>query len=130
MNCWLIYKRHCSDLSIPQTKVIMLQEFKLSLAESLLLAGKNPIAKKRGRPSSAGGIDAEFQKKKRNSPATHSIPSHDIRTDGYHHYPEVKDRGRCKNPNCKGVPIFYCSKCKVHLCISKERNCFLAFHTK
>lgn len=130
MNCWLLYRRDSSDLDIPERKVMMLQEFKLSLAESLLLEGKNPMAKKRGRPSSNGGTAAQFAKKKKSSPATKPIPAEGVRTDGYHHYPVVTTRGRCKNPDCKSAPVFYCQKCKVHLCITKDKNCFVEFHTK
>lgn len=67
VNCWLLYRRHCQDLGIPSRKIMMLQEFKLFLAEALLLEGKSVLAKKRGRPSSAGSIAAEFAKKKRES---------------------------------------------------------------
>ncbi|XP_037778669.1 piggyBac transposable element-derived protein 3-like [Penaeus monodon] len=130
VNCWLLYRRDSSDLDIPERKVMMLQEFKLSLAESLLLEGKNPMAKKRGRPSSNGGTAAQFAKKKKSSPATKPIPAEGVRTDGYHHYPVVTTRGRCKNPDCKSAPVLYCQKCKVHLCITKDKNCFVEFHTK
>ncbi|KAK3862225.1 hypothetical protein Pcinc_031890 [Petrolisthes cinctipes] len=130
VNCWLLYRRDCKDLGIPSRKIMMLQEFKLSLAEALLLEGKSVLVRKRGRPSSAGSIAAEFQRKKREFPATKAIPGDEIRTDGYHHYPVVMVRGRCKNPNCKSVPVFFCNKCKVHLCITKDKNCFLEFHTK
>ncbi|KAK3868825.1 hypothetical protein Pcinc_025863 [Petrolisthes cinctipes] len=85
-------KRDCKDLGIPSRKIMMLQEFKLSLAEALLLEGKSVLVRKRGRPSSAGSIAAEFQRKKREFPATKAIPGDEIRTDGYHHYPVVMVR--------------------------------------
>ena len=45
VNCWLLYRRDCKDMEIP-AKNVMLQEFKLSLAEALLLEGKRPCRKK------------------------------------------------------------------------------------
>ncbi|CAL4133200.1 unnamed protein product [Meganyctiphanes norvegica] len=37
-------------------------------------------------------------------------------------------RGRCRNVGCKSVPVFYCMKCKVYLCIGNGKNCFAGFH--
>lgn len=36
---------------------------------------------------------------------------------------------RCKNENCQKKTFTFCIKCKVHLCLLEERNCFLDFHT-
>ncbi|MPC47312.1 hypothetical protein E2C01_041054 [Portunus trituberculatus] len=67
----------------------------MSVAKSLLLEGKNPVARKRGRPSSASAIATEFTKKKKRSPATKSIPEDVIRTDSYNHFP-VKSWDTCR----------------------------------
>ena len=37
VNCWLLYRRDCKDMQVPSKHVMMLQEFKLSVAEALLL---------------------------------------------------------------------------------------------
>ncbi|MPC08366.1 hypothetical protein E2C01_000952 [Portunus trituberculatus] len=58
--------------------MMLLQEFKMSVAESLLLEGKNPVA---------SAIATEFTKKKKRSPTTKSIPEDVIRTDSYNHFP-------------------------------------------
>ena len=130
VNCWLLYRRDCKDMEIPAKNVMKLQEFKLSLAEALLLEGKRPCRKKRGRPSNAASVSLQHDKKLKSSPATKAIPSAEVRTDGYHHFADVVTRGRCKNPGCKAAPVFFCNKCQVHFCITKNKNCFKEFHTK
>ena len=130
VNCWLLYRNDCKDMDIPYNNVMMLQEFKLSVAEALLLEGKQPHPRKRGRPSAAESVSLLHDKKKKSSPATKMIPRVEVRTDGYFHFAKVGSRGRCKNPGCKAAPVFFCEKCQVHLCITAKKNCFYEFHTK
>ena len=85
-------------MDIPYNNVMMLQEFKLSVAEALLLEGKQPHPRKRGRPSAAESVSLLHDKKKKSSPATKMIPRVEVRTDGYFHLSKVGSRGRCKNP--------------------------------
>ncbi|XP_028657085.1 piggyBac transposable element-derived protein 3-like [Erpetoichthys calabaricus] len=96
VNSWLLYRRDCESLQLPKKKIQSLQEFKMSITEALLLEEKSNRPTKRGRPSTSS-TDVEFANKKRRGPATKSIPGSDIRLDGLHHYPEVTNRGRCKN---------------------------------
>ena len=109
---------------------MMLQEFKLKIAKCLLMKGKKPSSKKRGWPSAGESVLFQFDKKQKSSPATKAIPSAEVGTDGFNHFPIVVSHGRCKNPGCKTAPVYFCQECKVHLCITKDKNCFLHFHTK
>lgn len=62
----------------------------------------------------------------------------DGRFDGFDnaHWPfndEKKCQSRCKLKGCKGQTHVYCGKCSndkkmVHLCFTKQRNCFLNYH--
>ena len=97
-------------MDIPYNNVMMLQEFKLSVAEALLLEGKQPHPRKRGRSSAAESVSLLHDKKKKSSPATKMIPRVEVRTDGYFHLSKVGSRGRCKNPGCKAAPEFFCEK--------------------
>lgn len=59
-------------------------------------------------------------------------PSDGIRYDCVGHWPEIdskKNASRCKNETCTFKTHFFCSKCKVYLCIRQHRNCFRQFHT-
>jgi hypothetical protein len=70
-------------------------------------------------------LDIEVMKK----PIAAPVPVHKIRTDKTGHWPTfTKKRGRCKKPNCVGIPEVICTKYKVHLCFSPSSNCFMEFH--
>lgn len=59
-------------------------------------------------------------------------PEHTIRYDGIDHYPfldAIFNRGtRCKMEGCQLKSQYYCVKCKVHLCLKRNKNCFQTFH--
>lgn len=58
-------------------------------------------------------------------------PDFSIRFDGKNHYPAKENWNnatRCKLEDCKMKSHVYCAKCKVHLCLEPERNCYLKFH--
>lgn len=56
-------------------------------------------------------------------------PKPSITLDKMGHYPIFsKKMTRCKNDECNKKTRIHCSKCKVALCIVKNRNCFLKFH--
>uniref|UniRef100_A0A3B3SQF8 PiggyBac transposable element-derived protein domain-containing protein n=1 Tax=Paramormyrops kingsleyae TaxID=1676925 RepID=A0A3B3SQF8_9TELE len=54
----------------------------------------------------------------------------DVRKDGVDHLPTWETRQRCKHCPGSHFSHVYCAKCKVNLCLNKDRNCFLAFHEK
>lgn len=58
-------------------------------------------------------------------------PKNSMRYDGKGHLP-IFDKNsyasRCKNEDCKFKTNMECIKCKVHLCCTRERNCFTEFH--
>ena len=94
------------------------------------MEGKKPSSKKRDRPLAGKSDLFQFDKKQKSSPATKAIPSAEVRTDGFNRFPIVVSRGRCKNPDAKLPLSTFVKKCKVHLCITKDKNCFLHFYTK
>ncbi|KAK4874020.1 hypothetical protein RN001_013380 [Aquatica leii] len=53
-----------------------------------------------------------------------------VKVDHMPHLDNNKKGKRCKYPTCNKKTHFYCDKCSVHLCIKKERNCFVTFHRK
>lgn len=62
-------------------------------------------------------------------------PPDAVRFDGMGHFPSnVAKRGRlCKLKSCQADrklrSTFWCQKCRVYLCLKKDRNCFLVYHT-
>lgn len=123
VNSWILWRRNLknNDLYLP------LSEFKIGIAE--ILTATNSIQRKRGRPSSAS-LQPKLELKKKKYPFS-QIPAQEIRTDNLNHLPIVNDdRQRCKYPECKGKSQISCGKCKVFLCLNKDRNCFSQFHTE
>lgn len=122
-NSWLEYKQDALALGVSQNKIIDLYNFRECIANSLL-----SIPKSRGRPSSSADPIPSTSR----TPIQHS-PIVSIRYDNYNHFPAVDnkpDSSRCKYEKCKSKTKYYCIKCKVNLCIFKDRNCFLDYHKK
>lgn len=67
---------------------------------------------------------------KQNTGPRDYLPPVSVRTDDAGHWPsQGNQKGRCKMPGCKGIVKTRCLKCKISLCITSERNCFVDFHT-
>ena len=127
VNSWLLYRRKENELMTKPCHQNSLCEFKMRLANSLLLSKKNTSVKR--ECPTAYSVQDEYVKKRKTGRATKYLPEEDVRKDGFGHFPAITDaRGRCKFPGCKGKIRLSCVKCQVHLCCEKKRNCFLKFH--
>lgn len=120
------YDMDCDLLGIPKAKRLALLHFRRRLAESLVLRNKISGAK-RGRPSSLSSPLPVVVPRRPGEVR----PSTEIARDGIGHFPAHDDGcgTRCKLTGCKGKSRIKCIKCKVHLCLTKDKNCFLSFHT-
>lgn len=126
VNSWLEYKQQAENLGVQKKKILDLLGFRESVAEHLILFKSAP---KRGRPSASDQNDEVPLKRTRYE----SMPYTEMRYDGHDHMPlvdEKKENTRCKLEMCKYKSHIYCSKCNVHLCIMKGRNCFANFHSR
>lgn len=122
VNAWLEYRRDADKENLP--KQLDLLDFTLRVIEGLSAAGSKPVATKRGRPSLSPLQVLKHPRMAENRPIQ------DVRFDQLGHFPlhdETRER-RCKMEGCTGRTRLMCEKCKVHLCITKSRNCFRAFH--
>lgn len=57
--------------------------------------------------------------------------SYDERFDNLNHWLETDHNGsrsNCKLPGCGMLTHVFCTKCTVHLCVNKNRNCFHQYH--
>ncbi|XP_046662980.1 piggyBac transposable element-derived protein 3-like [Homalodisca vitripennis] len=128
VNAWLVYRRDCSQKNYPKKEIKDLLEFRSDVAAALCSQGKQQ-ARKRGRPSLEDQEEAAYEEKKKKGPAK-APPEVDVRKDGLGHWPVVaEDRQRCKKSGCKGITTVKFNKCQVHLCLTKNRNCFSSsFH--
>lgn len=132
-NAWLEYKEQASRLGISKKDVLDLLGFRAYVAEVLIKANKTP-ARKKGRPSSAtSNPPSPAPPSPSTSRATEIRPVSEIQFDQLGHFPNFDSKkfaSRCKNLDCKGQTRVICIKCQVHLCLNKEKNCFLSFHVK
>lgn len=111
----------------PEIEVMPYLDYRFRLAKTLIYASKT-IQKKKGRPSSAN-IDENIAEPKKAKPEFQ--PLQEIRFDHTDHLPlhdQKKLSGRCKFPGCSGKSHIICSKCKVHLCMNANNNCFYQYH--
>lgn len=123
INAWIFYRRDQKKLE-PRKKTMPLRRFQASVAASLISSGK--VQTKVGRPFSSPGRETPPPQQRRKRKAS-SVPP-DVRTDRIDHFPIWDTRQRCKH--CTGVHFthVYCGKCRIHLCLNKDRNCFCAHH--
>ena len=129
VNSWLLYKRDALHHQLPKSKVIPLAFFKIKVAFSLIMAGKQ-CSCKRGRPSLPDAPTLTPKPAKVGRPLQ-SLPDPPIRYDSVGHWPTVEEQRRmCKRRGCSGKTNIVCSKCKINLCLNGKQNCYIQFHTK
>lgn len=124
VNGWLLYKRHCAQLSIKSR--LSLLAFRMQIAQTLAHLKSNPLKRRSGMAAEVGIVPAKHLI---HSPVT-PRPTVDVRYDGMNHWPQYGEKkNRCKF--CKfGYTFLYCAKCNMHLCLLPSRNCFKASHVK
>nr|XP_039250202.1 piggyBac transposable element-derived protein 3-like [Styela clava] len=137
-NSWLEYRDIERANGTPRSRIMDLLEYRSEVAFALLKANvfttalvKSPSV---GRPrSTSQQVQTEIQvphlaKRRKSS----ERPVGDVRYDGFMHFPScINGLGqRCKYEGCNGRSRVKCNKCNGFLCLTKEKNCFLSFHSK
>ena len=116
VNGWLLYRRCSEQLRVLKKNQHNLLQFMKGVADAFLFAGKET---KKANIKKA----YTYKWKKPMVPK----PIADIRFDEIHHWPEFGDKlNRCRV--CSMLSFVYCSKCRIYLCLQKERNCFKQFN--
>lgn len=124
-NAWLEYIQDHPDMR--RSRLLDLMHFRLQIAEALITSV--PSKRKRGRPSQE--IEDAPMDPPHKKAARIQRPCSDSRYDGVDHWPEARDQAvpsRCKYERCRGRSRIFCKKCRVPLCLTKDRNCFYRFH--
>ncbi|XP_055065993.2 zinc finger protein 576, tandem duplicate 1 [Misgurnus anguillicaudatus] len=129
VNSWIQYKQDYSHIA----DLLSLMAFRLEVAKALILSS---------------GVDAQDSSPpcppapKQHGPDTSSRPSPvletplpdvDTRYDGFGHWPEQlaeSEEAKCRFGGCGRTSRVRCLKCCVFLCISRNHNCFLKFHSQ
>lgn len=139
VNGWILYRRHSKQKNTPVREQLDLMQFTARVSESLVLQDKMPplLNRKRpGRPSRAqvnfnteesSDDEPQANYKKRRSVLSCG-PSVSVRYDNTGHFPAHSEpKQRCKV--CHNYVRMICMKCNCHLCVTKDKNCFLEYHT-
>ncbi|XP_031356899.1 piggyBac transposable element-derived protein 2-like [Photinus pyralis] len=121
VNSWLLYRRDCRlhDITSYKKLVVFRSEIGHAFLQSL-----SKDRKRVGRPSSRES-SPQLQRKRTVNPQ----PIDDVRYDGREHWPvHIEPKQRCRS--CQAYSRLACEKCKIPLCLTKDRNCFKAYHIK
>lgn len=118
INAWLRHRCHARLLKV---KSLKLADFQADLATQLVYSQPRVGRPKLGS-SSASPVQSNIYRR--------SIPPPVTRMDNVGHLPVyATKRGRCKEKACPGFTHVKCDKCDVFLCFTKDKNCFMSFHT-
>lgn len=125
VQSWNEYRIDCEKSAIPKRQVMDLLAFRMRLADQLVYA---PSPAKR---SSRITLEDVRSKNQRVDKSRERRTDDDIRYDGFDHFPEYSEnRVRCKLETCNGKSQVFCSKCRVHLCLNLNHNCYRDYHKK
>ncbi|XP_049511408.1 piggyBac transposable element-derived protein 3-like [Dermacentor silvarum] len=116
-NSWLLYTR---DMRNQQKRTKDILKFRLSVAEALITKAEEETTK------SDSDTDGQPDTKRA------SLPPLQATAKGVDHLPRLADvpnSSRCKMKGCNMKTKFFCVKCKLFYCITKERRCFEEVHS-
>ena len=125
VNAWLVYRHHCNQLKVSKKSYLSLIKFTMMIAAALT---KSRITQRAACCPSKTKSDGDLPIERRKQLAPVSVA--DSQYDNVFHWPECcKKKSKCRF--CKtGTKRVYCTKCDMCPCLSKSRNCFVAYHSK
>lgn len=114
-NAWLQYRQDCFFAGVTKYKVKQYLQFKMAIGRALLLIESDDS-------------DGEFAVPR--SMKFVKVPTPESRTKGMHLHEmsDIPTQMKCRQPGCKMKTYVCCTKCNVFLCLTKARNCYVAFH--
>ena len=130
VNSWMQYREDAQSNQIPKKKTYDLLKFRKLMAEALL---STPNKKRKDVLEEDEDCTEGEGQTKRKCYTPSNRPVADKRYDGYDHWPtvdDIKSPRMCRMEECKSRTKTRCEKCDCYLCLSKDKNCFKAFHVK
>lgn len=120
VNGWQLYRRNVRQLQVPQKYYLV--DFQTYIARALCTIGADD-RKKAGRPRLHTPPITPKRGPKR------MLPIPETRFDTFNHWP-IPNPNKSRCAHCKkGQSRITCNKCKINLCLTNAKNCFLIFHT-
>ena len=133
-NAWLLYKRERMVDEDP-TPYFSLFDFKHNVSQCLRLEKKPLVTPMKGVKSIHGirptlsSVSVSQTLKFEQGHRTQPIPPTEVREDQTGHFTLFrKSRGTCRNSGCTSSVVSWCLKCRLYLCCSSQKRCFLEFH--
>lgn len=125
---WLTRRRVEVADNTPKKDRTDLLSYKTDLADRLL-QGQVEVFRDDDEDDGNEILPETPPKRRKPTPLPHDLQ----RTSGVRHMPELVSasttRHRCRVPGCNSTNArFFCTTCKVHLCITNARNCFKLIH--
>ena len=128
INSWILYRKVMARRGIPTKDIMNLANFRSELADTLCKYS-TPIP--RGRPSLSSLLEQQPPPKLRKGKPCQVLPPRDVILDGVgHEQTRTPERMRCMFPSCNLKTVTMCTKCNVHLCAKKTKDCFNELHRK
>lgn len=136
-NSWILYRHDKKQEGVDLKSIKQLRFFKLDVAKRIIDAnidtGDENSLNEESQQENEEQLqdDSQVQRprfRKRNAPVP--LPSERERYRGALHLPEVSDiQKKCRFAGCQKKTKMMCTSCKIHLCLTNERNCYKIFHT-
>ncbi|XP_036393811.1 uncharacterized protein LOC118783972 [Megalops cyprinoides] len=129
VNSWLQFKQDNSN----SRESLSLMAFRLEVAKALILSNDSVMPQSAPPHPPAPKLPSRDEAAPPAPVSAAPLPDATIRYDGLGHWPEQLAEGegaRCRFGGCERTSRVRCLKCCVFLCISRNHNCFLKFHSQ
>lgn len=121
-NSWMQYVQDMRAQQKRQKEIVKFLEFRLSVGEEL-------IAQAQSQNEAESDSDEEWCPPPKRAP----LPPVEARAKTLGHFPRLTDApnaARCRLEGCNKKTKFFCTKCHLFFCVTKDRRCFENAHTK
>ena len=128
VNAWIGYRQDAKAKGILQKDILQLMDFRMEIAQTYLAAVDED-----SEESDTGDDEVDQAASSSRRHRVVPVPSLPARTSGAKHLPEMTQSSngmRCRKTGCAGKTKIRCAGCKIFLCMTAERNCFMSYHTK
>ncbi|XP_041708313.1 uncharacterized protein LOC121542825 isoform X1 [Coregonus clupeaformis] len=128
VNSWMQYRQD----HVPLPEPLNLMAFRLEVSKALVLSSGSDTQDS-APPHPPQKLHAPGTAPDPGLLQESPLPDVATRYDGSGHWPEQlgdREGGRCRFGGCERMSRVQCLKCCVFLCISRNHNCFLNFHSQ
>lgn len=134
VNAWIQYRKDQMTKLVARKDILQFLDFKLSVARAYLAAKEcGSVVHLANEPSESQSASEDQSATRKRPRLSVAVPASPQRTSAGNHLPEmthVKNAMRCRKSDCTAKSKVRCVTCKIYLCMTSERNCFIMFHKK